>query len=167
MTKVIVNDASCLIDLRKARLLHAMMSLPFHFVVPYPIRHDEVLDFTPQEWQMLDESGVETYDLPPDAVSEAISLKQHNARLSTNDCFCLVSCKRHGKAVLLTGDARLRSVAEADSIEVHGVLWIIDQLSERDLSAPNVLIAALETWRDDPAVFLPLSEIANRLRRLN
>ena len=31
MTTVVVNDASCLIDLHKGRLLHAMLGLPFRW----------------------------------------------------------------------------------------------------------------------------------------
>jgi hypothetical protein len=52
---VIVNDACCLIDLRKACLLHAILSLPHRFVVPYPVRASELLDFTAQEWHLLDD----------------------------------------------------------------------------------------------------------------
>lgn len=37
MTTVIVNDASCLIDLHKVRLLPVMLKLPYRFVVPLPV----------------------------------------------------------------------------------------------------------------------------------
>lgn len=43
MTRIIINDASCLIDLLKGRLLHAMLALPFEFVIPHPVRHSELL----------------------------------------------------------------------------------------------------------------------------
>jgi hypothetical protein len=54
---VIVNDASCLIDVKKGQLLHAMLSLPYQFAVPLPVRVSEVLDFTDQEWRILDDGG--------------------------------------------------------------------------------------------------------------
>jgi hypothetical protein len=73
---VIVNDASCLIDLRKGQILHIMLSLPYRFVVPFPIRDQELLDFTDEEWQMLDAKGLETLDLPPELVTEAFSVKK-------------------------------------------------------------------------------------------
>ena len=50
MTRVIVNDASCLIDLRKGGLL-------------------EVLDFSDKKWQHLDDHGMATHDLTPDEVA--------------------------------------------------------------------------------------------------
>ena len=51
----IVHDASCLIDLSKGKLLRFVPKLPFRLIVPFPIRHSEVLDFTNREWRLLDE----------------------------------------------------------------------------------------------------------------
>lgn len=163
---VIVNDASCLIDLRKGRLLPAILRLPYRFVVPFPIRHSELLDFSQEEWDFMDAGGLETFDLPAALVVEAYGLKGSHPRLSANDCFCLVSAQSHENGVLLTGDGLLRRVATEKAVEVHGVLWMIDELSSAGACADDVLIAALEVWRDDQAVFLPLAEIEKRLRRL-
>ena len=66
MTRVVVNDASCLIDLRKDRLLPMLCRLPYRFVVPLPIRESEMLNLTAREWESLDHGGMETHDLPPD-----------------------------------------------------------------------------------------------------
>lgn len=164
MTCVIVNDASCLIDLRKGRLLHAMLSLPHRFVVPYPVRMSELLDFTPQEWRILDDSGLETFDLPPEAVTRAFAIRAQHPRLSPNDCFCLVATLQHENATLLTGDQLLRRVAGAHQLDVHGILWMIDLLHENGVGQADLLVSALETWRDDPTVFLPREEIERRLR---
>ena len=163
---MIVNDASCLIDLRKGQLLHAMLSLPYRFVVPFPVRMSELLDFTAQEWRVLDDGGMETFDLPPDAVGEALRIKAGRARLSANDCFCLVTTLRHEEAILLTGDQQLRRTADELGVEVHGVLWLLDRLREAGKSPLDLLLTALEAWRDDPAVFLPDGEIEKRLRAL-
>jgi len=46
MTRVVVNDASCLIDLRKGGLLGALCTLPYTVIVPLPIRESELLNFT-------------------------------------------------------------------------------------------------------------------------
>ena len=43
MTCVIVNDASCLIDLRKGGLLEALCRLPYRLVIPLPIRASAAL----------------------------------------------------------------------------------------------------------------------------
>ncbi len=165
MTTIVVNDASCLLDLRKGRLLYAMLGLPFRFLVPFAVRAEELLEFTPQEWQMLEDGGMEVYDLPPDAMEEAIAVKAAYPALSPKDAMCLVATRRHPGAVLLTGDGNLRRRAEAETLNVHGVLWLADQLHAANAASLELLCAALTIWRDDPAVFLPPADVAARLRR--
>ena len=160
---IVVNDASCLIDLRKARLLHLLVRLPYRFMIPLPVRASELLDFTPQEWAVLD-GGMETFDLPPDRVAEVFALKSVHPKLSANDCFCLVTTRCHKDAILLTGDGLIRRVATEDGRRVHGILWVVDELRRLVLCGDDVLAVALELWRNDPAVFLPVAEIERRLR---
>lgn len=164
MTCVVVNDASCLIDLRKGSLLHVLCRLPYRFVVPLPIRVSELLDFTDQEWAILDDGGMETYDLPSEKVGDAFTLKRKHGRLSANDCFCLVATQCHEDGILLTGDRLLRSVAETAGVQVHGVLWVVDQLKTGDLCENSLLISALETWKADKSVFIP-DKLIDRLLR--
>lgn len=113
MTGVVVNDASCLIDLRKGQLLHALMQLPYRFIVPLPIRGEELLEFTPQEWRMLEDRGLTTYDLPGDEVAQVFALKREHRKLSANDCFALITATCHENGILLTGDGTLRKVTVA------------------------------------------------------
>jgi len=164
--RVVVNDASSLIDLRKGQLLPAVVQLPHRLVIPYPVRDSEILDFSPQEWQLLDDAGVETYDLEGPAVARAYQFKGDYGRLSANDCFCLVTTEQFAGAVLLTGDRNLRRVAECHDLEVHGALWIVEELRQHRLATNNLLRFALTCWRDDPSVFLPDTEIARLLSRL-
>ncbi|MCY4005293.1 MAG: type II toxin-antitoxin system VapC family toxin [Rhodobacteraceae bacterium] len=166
MTRVIVNDASCLIDLRKGRLLHVLCALPYEFIVPLPVRASEILDFTPQEWALLDSSGMATYGLSPAEVGQAFDIKKRHGCLSANDCFCLVTAQVHAEAILLTGDRLLRRAAQDNGIIAHGVLWVVDQLLRDNLCDPKLLETALTLWRDDKAVFLPNHLIDNLLRRV-
>lgn len=166
MTWVVVNDASCLIDLRKGGLLHVLLRLPYRFTVPLPIRMEELLDFTSQEWSILEDMGLATYDLPGEEVAQVFAIKREHTGLSANDCFALVTATCQKNGILLTGDANLRKVAVARNVRVHGVLWIIDELHAVGACEPDLLISALELWRDDRAVFLPRTEIENRLRNL-
>ncbi len=165
MTSIIVNDASCLIDLRKGGLLPLLGSLPYRLVVPLPVRRSEILDFTDDDWRHLDSGGLLTYDLDADAVRAAFAVKERHPALSANDCFCYVTAHSHS-GVLLTGDALLRRVATEDGLRVHGVLWVIDQLLNVQSSQRSFLVHALETWRADDTVFLPSDALSARLRLL-
>lgn len=166
MSCVIVNDASALIDLKKGELLHVLGALPFRWIVPLPIREEEMLSFSGQDWATLEAAGFEVFDLPPDMVGEAFAVRRAFPRLSANDCFCLVSAVAHENAVLLTGDGELRLVAEAQRVEVHGVLWILDHLLASEACDVAVLRRALGIWSTDPAVRLPQREITIRQGRL-
>ena len=165
MTCVIVNDASCLIDLRKGGLLEALCQLPYRLVIPLPVRASEVLHFSGQEWQYLDSHGMSTHDLTPAEVAQALALKEDHCGLSANDCVCLVTALAN-RGILLTGDAQLRKVATQRGLRVHGVLWVIDELAAADACPASQLIDALKRWQSDNTVFLPRQEIATRLRSL-
>lgn len=165
MTGVIVNDACCLIDLRKGGLLEALCRLPYRLVIPLPVRASEVLHFSGQEWQYLDGHGMITHDLTSAEVAQAFTLRAHHPALTANDCFCLVTALAN-RGILLTGDAQLRKVAIQRGLRVHGVLWVIDELAAADACPTTQLIDALKRWQSDNTVFLPRQEVAKRLRSL-
>lgn len=166
MNCVVINDASCLIDLRKGGLLGVLCDLPYRFVVPLPIRVSEILDFSHQQWNHLDDNGMITYDLTAEEVSQAFSLKNHHPSLSANDCFCFVTAVSHS-GMLLTGDAQLRRVASENGLPVHGVLWVIDELVSADACDLSLLVRALQIWQSDETVYLPQHEISIRLDALS
>lgn len=165
MTRVLVNDASCLIDLRNGGLWAELCNLPYRFVVPLPIRDSEVLDFSNQQWQQLDDGGMITHDLTPNEVAQALALKACHPALSANDCFCFVTAVAHTE-ILLTGDALLRRVSTDHGLRVHGVLWIVDELDRAQACARSLLTEALKTWQGDHTVILPKHEVCNRLEHL-
>ena len=113
---------------------------------------------------MLEDGGFTTYDLPGEEVAQVFALKREHSRLSANDCFALVTAACQENGILLTGDGQLRKVATARDVRVHGVLWIIDELHGAGACESELLISALEVWRNDRAVFLPDTEIEKRLR---
>ena len=166
MIRLIVSDASCLIDLHKVRLLPVMLRLPHRFIVPPPVRYSEMLDLSDREWRGLEDAGLLASDPPFEQVAEALALRTEHPALSPADCACLIEARHHDNAVLLTGDRRLRRVAETAGLCVHGVLWVIDQLHEAGECGAARLITALESWRGDPTVFLPGRAIEVRLQRL-
>jgi len=165
LTRVIVNDASCLIDLRKGQLLEVLPRLPYQLVIPLPVRVSEILHFSTEQWQHLDDHGLITHDLTPAEVGQALVLAGRHRALSANDCFCLVTAHAR-RGILLTGDGHLRRVATDEGLRVHGVLWVIDELAAAEACPTSLLVEALQSWQDDRTVFIPRQEISKRLASL-
>ena len=166
MTSLVVSDASCLIDLHKVQLLSLALELPYRFVVPLPVREFEMTSFTERDWLQLDLGGLEILDISLEQAEAAARFVQGSPGLSAYDAHCLLLAQRRSNSVLLTGDKLLRRAAEAAGVRVHGVLWVVDQLQVAGLCGATRLIAALEAWRADLAVFLPQSEVDRRLQWL-
>ena len=163
--RIIVSDTSCLIDLRKADLLSAAMALGFRVQVALPLVHDELSSFAAEDWNRLTDQGLEIVDLDGQQVARAMDLKRVHRRLSAYDAFCLALAEIGEASILLTSDRALRVAAEALTIEVHGVLWVIDRIEERGLLPLDVLFRALSHLKADPLVFLPEAEVDARLAR--
>lgn len=164
--RIVINDSSCLIDLRKGGLLESALALPYRFLVTYVVRHSELLDIGPAEWSRLEALGLTVIDPPGAQVAQAQAKMLLHRRLSFEDCLNLVAAREENMAILLTGDRALRTIAENEGIEVHGVLWIVTQLEIERVAAMADLRAALETWRQDPTVFLPIELVEKALKSL-
>lgn len=166
MTVILVNDASCLIDLSKGHLLEAMLRLPYRFLVPHPIRTDELLTVDGPTWRRLEASGLEVYDLTPTEVSAAIALRGDHPALSAYDCLVLATALGRKGTMILTGDAALRKAALSKGVATHGVLWVWDRLVESGHCPTATLRAAITRWQADPSVFLPPAALVARRERI-
>lgn len=164
--KIIVNDTSCLIDLRKGGLLTTALLLPFRFVVALPLIATELNDFDESDWHDLKKRGLQIVDLDAEQVRRAFELKAEFPALSANDCFSLALSESTENAILLTGDAQLRKQALALHVDVHGVLWISDQIEKERKMPLEDLADALAHLEADPLVFLPRDELKIRIEQL-
>jgi predicted nucleic acid-binding protein len=164
--EVIVNDTSCLIDLQKGGLLTTALRLPFRFIVALPLITAELHSFDDNDWSNLHKRGLQVVDLDANQVERAITLKSLFPGLSAYDCFSLALAESIKDAVLLTGDQQLRVRAIALGVEVHGVLWIADEIEKATLLPFAELANALARLEADPLVFLPAREVRNRIEHL-
>lgn len=155
-----------MIDLGKASLLEVVFALPYRFLMPDVLFEDEWLDLSASIKKALNAKGLEVCELPGTAVSRAALYFNQDRRLQLNDCYALALAEAIDESILLTGDASLRAVAESNGIEVHGVLWVIDELASRQVVSPRRLYEALSLFRDDDLVFLPDAEVRRRMSRL-
>jgi predicted nucleic acid-binding protein len=165
--RIVVSDSSCLIDLRKVSLLDALLRLPCEFLIPDTLFEDELLKFTAAQKRALIRAGLKVIDLPGERVLRAQAVIRQAPRLSVHDGFAFALAERHPGCVLLTGDGELRNLAARHKMEVHGVLWVIDELHHHQIEKARVLLAALQAFAADATVRLPRREVAASIKRFS
>lgn len=151
-----------MIDLGKAALLEAALMLPYSFVIPDILFENEWL-YPPDE-KLLHSSKLDVRELSGSDVKRAAAYLNRYRTLKINDCFLLAMAESLKGSILLTGDQALKTIAERNGVEVHGVLWVIDTLQSQGVVPLRELYDALHLFHDDPRVFLPTHEILQRIK---
>jgi len=165
--RIVISDSSCLIDLRKVSLLEALLRLPCEFLIPDTLFEDELLKFTAAQKKAMVRAGLKVIDLPGERVLRAQAVIRQAPRLSVHDGFAFALAEGHPGCILLTGDGELRSLAVRHKMEVHGVLWVIDELHRHQIEKAKNLLAALRAFSADPTVRLPRREVAASIKRFS
>jgi predicted nucleic acid-binding protein len=160
--RVLVSDASILIELARWSLLRPLFQLPFEFAVPDALYEDELIDLGDTDRQELRNLGLRVESLDPEGMAQAMRYQQARPRLTLNDCLAVTLAATRDWA-LLTGDKRMRALADEERIEVHGVLWVLDRLADHRVVDRDHLTRVLRGMLDDPRSRLPTGELRRRL----
>ena len=156
---VVVSDTSVLFDLDRGSLLTAAFRLSYDFVVPDLLFERELKGDGGDD---LRKQGLKVAALDGGGVALALGYHRANRPLSLPDGFALALAKTSGW-MLLTGDARLRQVAEREGVDCHGALWLLDRLLEEAVVSRERLRDGLEAISRHPRCRLPKAEVRARL----
>lgn len=163
--KILVNDTNIFIDLHSVGLLQAMCLLPYEIhTVDFVVA--EITDESQRSVfeNLVDSGHIQINCFTADEVSEIVKeYSEVSGNLSVTDCSVCYFARKHG-VPMLTGDGRLRKYAERQSIEVHGVLFIFDELVRQAIISPSVAADRLEALFSINAR-LPKAEINDRIMR--
>lgn len=162
--KIAVQDANVLIDLELAGLFDLWFQIGIETHTTNLIRlelekgrHDQALAY-------FGSGQVREHGLSFDELIEVGRLEQEvGSKARFNDCSVLFLARKLN-ARLLSCDKALRQAAQARQIEVHGTLWIMDQLVDRKVMAPAIAVAKLEHLLS-LGRFLPKVECQARLKK--
>jgi hypothetical protein len=86
--------------------------------------------------------------------------------LSIPDAFAPALAKSGGQ-VLVCADRPLKELADAETVECHGLFWILDQIIEAGPLTPKRLRAALEAIASHPRSLVPKDLIAIYITKLS
>lgn len=157
---ILVSDTSIIIDLDRGSLLDDMFTLPFEFAVPDLLFQQELNDELGDRLLAL---GLKVEELAPSETRRATTFHREHKQLSLPDTFAFAIAESR-KWGLLTGDGRLRQLAATSEVEVHGVLWVCDQMEAANVSRDR-LHGGLSAIHAHPRCRLPNDEVVERLTR--
>lgn len=143
--KIIVNDTNIFIDMHSIGLLKPMCELPYEihtvdFVIAElidPVQSRDVNELVETGKIIVNQFSAEEL---MEIVAEFHSV---SGNLSLPDCSVCYYAKRH-RVPMITGDRRLRKHAELQSIEVHGILFLFDELVANSIISPIIAADKLE-----------------------
>jgi predicted nucleic acid-binding protein len=163
--RIVVSDSSCLIDLRKVSMLDSLLRLPYEFLIPNTLFEEELIKFTAAQKKALIRGGLKVVDLPGERVLRAQAIVRELPQLSVHDGFAFALAESHPDSILLSGDEALRALATGHAIEVHGVLWVLDELYRNRLTQAATVLTVLRAFLEDATVRLPRREVATYIKR--
>lgn len=159
--RVLVSDTSVIIDLERGSLLQDLFRLPFEFAVPDLLFHRELKGPLGEQLIAL---GLHVEELTPAELTRATSVRRANLALSVPDAFAFSLATVRGWT-LLTGDGGLRQLAVSTGLNVHGVLWLLDQMETGRHVSNDRLHACLTAISAHPRCRLPAADVRKRLTR--
>jgi len=158
--QLVVTDANIIIDLDAGGLLGEIFRVPeLEFCVPDVLYEEELA----HKYGALPGLGLKVLSQTGDAVAYVADLKARYRRASINDLFALALARRQG-CPLLSGDGALRAAAQAEEVEVHGTLWLVEALYVSGLVTMERVEEAYGRMRRDGSR-LPWMEIDAQIGR--
>lgn len=122
---LVISDANVLIDMECGGLIAPMFRLEYRFAVPDVLYEAELREHHPG----LVRLGLHRMELMPESVRyvETLAADARAKGVGRNDLFAL-ALARQENSLLLTGDALMRALAQAEGREVHGTIWLVGEL---------------------------------------
>ena len=120
---LLISDANILIDIEDGNLSSVIFRLPYEITVPDILFELELRE----RHNYLLEAGLKVRSLTAESVKRTESLSFKYSRPSLMDHSALEKCP------LLSGDKDLRVAAKSEGVEIHGTVWIIEELLSHKL----------------------------------
>lgn len=131
---IVVNDACLIIDLIDVELFNEFLQLELQPHITLSIMAElEDDDYSEPLKENIKQGNLTLHTLSGDDQRNIEKLMQeHSSRLSEPDCSCLYLAQKIN-ATILTCERLLTKTAKSLNIEVHGSLWVLDQLVEASI----------------------------------
>lgn len=159
---VLVSDTSVIIDLERGGILEQLFQLPYEICVPDLLFERELKG---ELGDRLLACGLDVVELDSEEMTSATQLNREHGRLSAPDTFAFILAQAR-QWTLLTGDGPLRRLAIDQGVQMHGVLWVIDQYRHHGIMEGGLLHGSLTAISEHQRCRLPTAEVQRLLAKL-
>jgi rRNA-processing protein FCF1 len=160
------TDTNIWIQLYHGEIVERVFNLPFQFISTDLVIGEVEFPDGAKLVTALRSKGLVEYGLDGKQIAEVerLTIKHKQKRISPVDMSALVLARDMG-VILLTGDNGLRRAALEERIkQVHGMLWLLDEIVSGKVLKPREAADALEKMLKLGA-WLPRHECEERIRR--
>lgn len=156
---LLISDANILIDMEDGNLTPVVFRLPYEIAVPDILFELELRE----RHSHLLAAGLKVKSLTAESIKKTESFTQQYPRSSMMDHSALALALQEGCS-LLTGDKDLRVAATKEGVEVHGTIWIVEQLLKQKIIQQPQAKGSFDTMRDKGSR-LPWGDVEKLLNR--
>ena len=159
--RVLVADASVLMDLEQGHLLEMVLKSTVALAVPDLLYEHELKNGNGLK---LVEWGLCVEELDAQAVTLAAKYRRHCSALCLVESFALALAKISSWTVL-TSNPTLCKLARAEQVDCHNLLWLLDRIVAEKVISLEHLHSCLMTILNSPCCCLPRHEVNEWIQR--
>lgn len=162
--RIVINDANILMDLADLDTLELLRSLEYEYhTTDLVIAEVEDAEQKSKIDAFVNDTDVKIKIFSEDEFNVIVSLASEHSGLSITDCSVLYYT-RETKGILMTGDGKLRKVAQNADLEVRGILFIFDELVDNNVISKGTAFVKLKRLTEINSR-LPIAEVEMRLEK--
>jgi len=162
--KIAVNDANLFIDLWELKLTAIFFCLPLEFHTTQLILNELETDQLAQLTIFIESNDLKARYLTREEIDGLDSISVNSRKLSREDLSVYFYAKELNDCMILTGDNRLRKEAQRQGFEVHGILWVFEQIVENGLLNTKIAAEKLQELMSIN-LWLPVSECEKMIEK--
>ena len=157
--KIIITDTNIITDLSNANVLDKFVKLDNVYISDI-VKKDEI---NPDTGNVKIIKELKTINATSEEIQETFKILEETHGLSLYDIISFVIA-RDNKAILATGDKRLKDYSEANKVEVIRTLKIIKLMKDNNVITPKEAINSCKKLRENNTTRIPISDIDNLIK---
>lgn len=142
--RIAINDANLFIDLFEINLIESFFLLNLELHTTSLIISELDPDQQTYIQKFVDTGKLKIREISITEIETFKDLPVQTKKLSVNDLSLYFYALELKECMILTGDNRLRTEAEKIGFEVHGVLWVFEELVVHNILEKKLAVQKLE-----------------------